>query len=278
MRVSGESRFFGAPARRRFAACGLALATQFASANAGAETVRVRYTVSLLGLSLGMATLSGTLTPDSYRLDAAAKLTGLASVMGKSSGAASASGAIANGRLSPATYATTASNSKETRTVRMAMAGGAVNGLDVSPPFDLKPDRVPLTEASKRNIVDPLSAAVMAVPKGQPLLGSAACDRSIPVFDGNSRFDLTLTFRELRKVKARGYEGDAVVCAVRYVPIAGHRPGRKATQFMAQNKDIEVWLAPVEAAHALLPFHVSVATQIGTTTLTADEFQVGSGR
>ena len=36
--------------------------------------------------------------------------------------------------------------------------------------------------------------------------------------------------------------------------------------------------APVEAAHALLPFHVSVATQIGTTTLTADEFQVGSGR
>ena len=238
----------------------------------------MRYNVALLGLSLGVATLNGTVTADGYRLDVGAKLTGLASIMGRSSGAATARGSIVNGKLSPATYATTAANSKETRTVRMAITGGAVSGLDISPPFETKPDRIPLSEANKRNIVDPLSAIVMAVPQGQPLLGKAACERSIPVFDGNSRFDITLSFRETRKVKARGYEGDALVCTVRYTPIAGHRPGRKATQFMADNRDIEVWLAPVESAHVLLPFHVSVATQIGTTTLTAEDFQVQGGR
>ena len=43
-----------------------------------------------------------------------------------------------------------------------------------------------------------------------------------------------------------GYSGDVLVCAARYNPIAGHRTGRKSTQFMADNKDMEVWLAPVE--------------------------------
>ena len=39
------------------------------------------------------------------------------------------------------------------------------------------------------------------------------------------------------------------ICSARYIPIAGHKPTTKATQFMAQNKDMEVWLAPVQPAH-----------------------------
>lgn len=243
-----------------------------------ADTVKVRYSVALLGLTLGTAHLTGSVTPASYRIEAAARLTGLASAMGKSSGAASASGAIANGRLAPATYATTAANSQETRTVRMAITGGAVSGLEVTPPFEDKPGRVPLTEAAKQNIVDPLGAVVMTVPAGQPLLGRAACDRAIPVFDGNTRFDVTLSFREVRHAKARGFDGDVVVCAARYTPLAGHRPDRKATKFMTENKDMQVWLAPVEGARVLLPFYISVATQIGTTTITAEEFSVTPGK
>jgi Protein of unknown function (DUF3108) len=263
----------------RSAAASALVFALFASApGAEAETLRVRYAVALLGLPLGTANLTGTLTPESYRLDASAKLGGLASIMGKSTGAATASGAIVNGQLAPAAYATTASNAKETRTVRMAISGGAVSGLDVSPPFEEKPGRVPLTEASKRNIVDPLGAVLMTVPQGQPLLSKAACERSIPVFDGATRFDITLAFRELRKVKASGYEGDVVVCGVRYTPLAGHRPERKATKFMTDNKKIEVWLAPVERAHALVPYYISVATQIGTATLTAEEFQLQPGK
>jgi Protein of unknown function (DUF3108) len=255
-----------------------AIALAIASPAAEADTLRVRYSVALLGVPFGTANLTGTLTPDHYRLDASAKLTGIGAMVGRSSGAATATGAVSGGHVAPATYAITSSNAKETRTVRMAISGGAVSGLDVSPPFEEKPGRVPVTEAHKRNVVDPLAAVLMPVASGQPLLSRAACDRSIPVYDGNSRFDITLSFRETRKVKAHGYEGEAVVCTARYTPIAGHRPDRKATQFMAANQNIEVWLAPVESAHVLVPFKVSVATLIGTTTLTADDFEVQGGR
>ena len=253
---------------------GLAAAFLVPATLARAETVRIRYSISLLGLSIGAANLTGTLSPGAYRLDVSAKVTGLASVMGKSNGAASSSGAIVKGKLSPATYATTAANSKETRTVRMSFAGSAVTGLDVSPPFEEKPGRVPLTDDSKRNVLDPLGAVLMTVPASQPLLGKAACERTIPIFDGNTRFNIGLSFTGLKKVSGKGYDGDVAVCAVRYTPIAGHRPDRKATKFMTDNKDIEVWLAPLESAHALVPYFMSVATQIGTTTLNVEDFQV----
>lgn len=260
------------------AAAGLTAIVLLSAAAAQAETLRIRYNISLLGLSLGAASLTGTVSPDAYRLDVSAKVTGLASALGRSTGAASASGAIVKGRLSPATYATTAANSKETRTVRMSFSGGSVSGLDVSPPFEEKPGRIPLTEDSKRNVLDPLGAVLMTVPAGQPLLGSAACERAIPVFDGNTRFTITLSFKGLKKVSGKGYEGDVAVCAVRYTPIAGHRPERKATKFMAENKNIEVWLAPLEGPRVLVPYYLSVATQIGTTTLNVEDFQVSAGR
>ena len=43
---------------------------------------------------------------------------------------------------------------------------------------------------------------------------------------------------------------------------------------MADNKDLEVWLAPIERDHVLMPFRVSVRTMVGTTVVEASEFQV----
>jgi len=60
------------------------------------------------------------------------------------------------------------------------------------PAFEDKEGRIPVTEANKRNIVDPTSALIMPVPEGEPLIGPAACNRTIPVYDGYVRFDVTL--------------------------------------------------------------------------------------
>jgi hypothetical protein len=75
-------------------------------------------------------------------------------------------------------------------------------------------------------------------------------------------------------VSAKGYDGPVAVCAARYVPISGHRRDRPATKFMADNKDLEVWLAPIARDHLLFPFRVSVRTMIGTTVVEASEFRV----
>jgi Protein of unknown function (DUF3108) len=254
-----------------------ALAAQAYANPAQAEILRVVYSVSLIGLPIGVADVSGRISATNYHVEATAKITGLASILTNAKGAATGSGAIASGRIAPATFATTAANSRMTRTVRMAIADGAVSGVDIAPPIDERPGRIPLREQDKHGIVDPVGALIVPVAGGLPLIGPAACNRSIPVFDGYTRFDVRLTYVGQRRVSAKGYSGPVVVCAARYVPIAGHDPNRPAVKFMTDNRDMELWLAPVESAHVLVPFRASIATMIGTTVLEASEFSVRAG-
>jgi hypothetical protein len=158
----------------------------------------------------------------------------------------------------------------------MSLSANAVTGVDITPPFDDKPDRVPLTDHDKQGVVDPVGAVVVPVPAKGPLVGPASCDRKIAVFDGYTRFDVDLTYVGQRDVSAKGYKGPVAVCAVRYVPIAGHRRDRPATKFMADNKDLEVWLAPIASAHVLLPFRVSARTMMGMTVIEASEFRLAA--
>ena len=256
--------------RLRSLAC-LLLGLSLGSACAQAEPLHGRYGVTLLGLPFGKANLDGEVAGQTYKIAINAKLTGIASLVSSSRGAGVASGAYLRGLIIPSAYANTSANATQTRTVRVAMSGGSVKGVDISPPIDPSPERVPLTDAHTRNIVDPLSALIMPVPGTEPVVGPAACNRTIPVYDGFTRFDVSLAYVGQRKVKAKGYEGPVTVCSVRYTPIAGHR-NRKPVQFMAENRDIEVWLAPVGANRVVVPFRISMATMIGHLNIEANEF------
>ena len=241
---------------------------------AHAENLRATYNVSIIGLPVGTATALGTFDSQHYKIDIGVRLTGIASLVSSAKGAATASGAIGRGGVVPAAYANTTANSYETRTVRMAMGSGAVRGIDISPPFADPIGRVPVMEANKRHIVDPVSALVMNVPPGQPLTGPAACDRTIPVFDGFARYDVKLSYVRSQDVQVSGYSGPVAVCAARYVPIAGHRPEAKATQYMANNTQMEAWLAPVERAHAVVPLRISIMTMSGMLLVEGTEFTI----
>ena len=247
-----------------------------AGASANAETLHATYNVSLVGLPIGVANLDANLTRSSYSIDAHAKITGLAYIFSRARGASTGQGAIVDNRVVPAAFATIASNATMTRTIRMSLSANAVTGVDIAPPFDDKPDRVPLTGKDTQGVVDPVGAVVIPVPAKAPLVSPASCDRKIPVFDGYTRFDVDLTYVGQRDVTAKGYKGPVAVCAVRYVPIAGHRRDRPSTKFMADNKDLEVWLAPVAGAHVLLPFRVSARTMMGVTVIEASEFSIAA--
>ena len=45
---------------------------------------------------------------------------------------------------------------------------------------------------------------------------------------------------------------------------------------MADNKELEVWLAPVASARVLVPFRISALTMMGMTVIEAEEFNVGA--
>jgi hypothetical protein len=242
---------------------------------ANADVLHAVYGVSLIGLPIGVAKVTANVTATSYSIDATAKISGLATIISNSRGASTGKGAIVAGRVVPASFATIATNANMTRTVRMALSGNAVSGVDIEPPFDDKPDRVPLTDKDKRGVVDPVGAFILPAPAGGSPTSPAACNRTIPIFDGYTRFDVNLTYVGQRRVSAKGYSGFVAICAARYVPIAGHRRDRPATKFMAENKDIEVWLAPVGASNVLMPFRLSLRTMLGVAVAEASEFSVG---
>lgn len=251
---------------------GLVLAGLAAATPARAASLDAKYEVSLLGLTLGTASLTGGIDDRSYSLDVAAKLTGLIGGFTGGRGSGEAKGALGGARPSPASFAINSANSSESRTVRMAIGGGAVQAVEIAPPIDAKADRVPLTDAHRRDIVDPLSAFLMPVNTKNGLSG--ACNRTLQIFDGAARYDIKLSPAGTREVKLEGYSGPVAICQARYVPIAGHRALRPSTKFMAENKDISAWLAPVAGTNVMVPVRISVKTMIGTAVIEASSFKV----
>jgi hypothetical protein len=263
--------------RKRYAGRLAILGTCAALAAAGiarADVLHATYGVSLIGLPIGKASLEAQLSPTSYSIEAYAALTGLARLFANSRGASTGRGAIIGGHVSPATFATTAANNYMTRTIRMALSRNSVIGVDITPPFEDKPDRVPLGPHDESGVVDPVGAFIIAAPPGAPIVSPASCNRRIPIFDGYTRFDIDLSYVGERNVSTRGYSGPVAVCSARYVAISGHRRDRPVTKFMEENKNLEVWLAPIPSAHVLIPFRVSILTMIGTTVVQASEFRV----
>ena len=112
---------------------GLAFSAALPVPSAQAAGVDARYNISLLGLTLGTATLGGGIDAAGYKLDVAAKMTGLVGSFTGGRGSGVATGTLSGGRLSPATFAISSANSSESRTVRMALDSGNVAAVDIAP-------------------------------------------------------------------------------------------------------------------------------------------------
>ncbi len=90
---------------------------------------------------------------------------------------------------------------------------------------------MPVTQANHQRIVDPLTAMLFSAAAGGEGLSQEACRHTLPIFDGNHRYDLKLAFKRMDKVTAeKGYAGPVVVCSVSYEPIAGHRSSKNAAR------------------------------------------------
>jgi hypothetical protein len=254
----------------------LALGGTAAALPGRAETLKVAYGISLVGLPLGSADLSTTVDGSKYKVEVGAKLTGLAGLLVGGKGAATSSGAVPGAQPQPSNFAVTSRSGKEERTVRMGLNGGNVAALDIEPPLEEKADRVPLKETHKRGVVDPVSALLMpAAVAGNPT-DPVNCNRTLPVFDGAARFDVVLTYEETKSVEKPGYKGPVLVCNARYVPIAGHRSLRPSTKFMEENRDMQVWLAPVQGTRLLVPLRIAVRTMIGMSVVEASQWALST--
>jgi Protein of unknown function (DUF3108) len=240
--------------------------------------LEAQYTATLAGIPIGKGHWRIDISDTQYKAAAGGSTTGLIRVFLGGQGSSTAHGALQAGRPTSSIYSSTIKTRQKDDEVRLKIDNGDLLESKVEPPQDREPDRVPLTPAHRHGILDPMTASLMVVPGTAQPLSPEACRRTVAIFDGRMRYDLQLTFKRMETVKAeKGYAGNVLVCAVRFSPIAGYIPSRSAIKYIAEQHDIEVWLAPIEGTRVLVPFRAQSPTPIGEAVLTATQFVTVAG-
>jgi hypothetical protein len=235
--------------------------------------LEAQYAATLAGIPIGKGSWTIDITNTNYTAAATGATTGLMRAFTGGQGTSAARGTINGGRLLSSIYSATITGSKKTEEVRLTINNGNVKDFKVKPPQDNNSERVPITEAHQHGILDPMTASLVRMPGNGDLLSAEACQSTVAVFDGRLRYDLQLAFKRMDKVKAaKGYAGPVVVCAVYFSPIAGFVPSRYAIKYIAELRDMEVWLAPIAGTRVLVPFRAQGPTPIGPAVLEATQF------
>ena len=229
----------------------------------------LRYSVTLAGLPVARAQMTLTAAADRYTSQITWRTSGLVDVFAGARGDATASGQMGRGRPVPATYTLASGEGRKAVKVMLAMAGGAVKAAEAQPPSRQAPDLVPLQPRHRVDVLDPVSAVLMPAEPGSADAGKV-CDRTLPIYDGWTRYDIRLSPKTTLPNKRPGVTGPIVVCAARYVPVAGHRSQHKTTRFMEANEDLSVAFGHLEKADVWVPLKVSVRTLVGAAEVELD--------
>lgn len=252
---------------------GAAVAADATHVAAAQGRLEAEYTASLSGIPVGRGNWVIEISEDQFTATASGGTIGILRFFSSGHGTAASQGTVSAGQPVPTTYASTMTNDRRVDDVHMVFAGGNVKDFTVEPPVGPHPDRIPVSDADRHNVVDPLSATLDLVSGNGDPMSPQACGRKASVFDGRMRFDLRSEFKRIEVVKAeKGYQGPVVVCAIYFVPISGYIPDRYAIKYLAALRDAEVWLAPISGTRVLVPYRFSLPTPVGTGVLQATQF------
>jgi Protein of unknown function (DUF3108) len=234
--------------------------------------LEAHYRVTLAGLPLGGGAWVIDVADDRYKMAASGQVSGVLKAFSSGEGTAAVRGTIQGTRMGLSGYAMHIKTRNKIDEVRMTVTEGALKELAVEPPVEPHPDHPPVTEAHKRGFLDPISVGMIPA-AGANGMGPEACQRTLPVFDGRQRYDLVLAFKRMDRVKAeRGYDGPALVCSVMYRPLGGHDPERQAIKWLRDNRDLEMWFAPIAGTRFLGMYRIVVPTLLGSAVLNATRF------
>ena len=236
-------------------------------------TLDAQYSVTLGGLQFGKGTWRIDVQNDQFTAVVSGATTGLLQLFARGKGTSAVRGTVSNGQLQGVTYVSSIETDKKYDEVRMIMTGNAVKDSQAEPPSAPNPTRVPITDAHRRGVSDPITAALIRVPGSGDVFSPEVCQRKLAIFDGRMRYDLRFAYKRLEKVRSeQGYQGTVVVCAVYFVPLAGHVPERAAIKYMTELRDTEVALAPVAGTRLMVPYRASLPTPFGMGVLQATQF------
>ena len=231
------------------------------------------YEATLSGIPIGKGSWTIEIGDDAFSASAQGGSSGLLKAFSGGSGTGASQGRVVNGALLANAYVATTRTSKKSETVRLVMANGGVKDFSIDPVPPVDADRILVTDAHRKNVLDPMTGSMIRVPgTGEPL-SPDACRTGTGIFDGRMRYDLKLDYKRMENVKAeRGYHGPAVVCAVYFTPVAGYIPDRPVIKYLAGQRNIEIAFVPIAGTRVLVPFRMLIPTPFGPAMLEATSF------
>jgi hypothetical protein len=250
-------------------ASALSPAQALAAESATARSLDLTYDVYLGGLHIFTFDVDMTLQPDRYRVAAEGATQGMVGWMYEWRTSLSAEGRERDGRIEPERYDAASNWQGNQRTVQLGFAGDGGYELERTPPPEPDPDvEGGLPETLPEGTVDPLSLAVAA---SQALVETGRCDQTVPVFDGQRRYDLTLTQIDEATVppsEYSAYRGPAVRCGLSMKRISGFRKSWKSKrQWDAPTSAPTLWVAAIRPDLPPVPVRYDGAIMLGNIVI-----------
>jgi len=253
------------------ALCAFAFAAPTASLAQG--RLDAQYEATLAGIPVGKGSWTIEITDDQFSASAHGGTAGLLKTFASGSGAGAAQGRVVNGALVSTNYNASTTTSKKIEAIHMLLNNGTIKEYAIEPEPPVDPDRIPVTDAHKKGVFDPMTGSMLRVPGNADPLSPEACRASAAVFDGRMRYDLRLDFKRMETVRAeRGYQGPVVVCAIYFSPVAGYIPDRPVIKYLTSARNMEIAFAPVAGTRILVPFRLVIPTYLGVAMLEATSF------
>ena len=252
--------------------CALALITAALGGQAHTESnLDASYTISFARIRVGDITATVVFGPSEYAMSARGRAGGLMKALIDGEASFTTRGTITDGHPVPTNFTSKIVSNAQTSDVRMVLDEGSVKDLAATPLSSS--GRVPVTEANRQGIVDPLTAMLFTA-AATGALSQEACWRTLPIFDGHQRYDLKLAFKRIDKVTAdKGYAGPVVVCSLHYEPIVGHIASNALVKYLSEGREMEIALAPVAGTRLLAPFRLSVVSMLANLVIEANLFE-----
>src|SRR5260370_20205798 len=231
------------------------------------------YGATLAGIPVGRGAWTIDIADDQFTASAFGGTAGLLKAFAGGTGTGASQGRVVGGALVPTNYAATTATSKKSEAIRIILSNGNVREYAIEPEPPVDPDRIPLTDAHRRGVYDPMTGSMLRVPGTADPLSPDSCRTGAAIFDGRMRYDLKLHFKRIDTVKAeKGYHGPAVVCSIFFTPVAGYIPDRPVIKYLAQARNIEIAFVPIAGTRILVPFRTLIPTPFGPAVLEATQF------
>jgi hypothetical protein len=235
-----------------------------AQAGAGsAQIADLNYDVYVGGLHIFSFDVEMTLQPDRYRLTADGETRGMVGWLTSWTLKLASEGLDQDGRIEPQRYVAETRWQSRERTTQLGFAEGGRYDLEQTPAPEPDPDiEGNLPESLPDGILDPLSFAIAA---SRALQEHGRCDQTIPVFDGQRRFDMVVKQIGETVLAPNAYsiyQGPAMRCSLGIERISGFRKSLRSSREEASGPPT-IWMASVRPDLPPLPVRYEGEIKLG---------------